>query len=98
VVGFTIVSPHYKAIYDNAYMKTYALLEEANMPLVFHGAYAWGGDQSLSLCNKFYLVHALASPGSTFFIAPIGSATACPSASPSSKSVGLRAALPGCRS
>jgi uncharacterized protein len=64
VVGFTIVSPHYKAIYDNAYMKTYALLEEANMPLVFHGAYAWGGDQSLSLCNKFISVHAL---GFTWF-------------------------------
>jgi uncharacterized protein len=59
VVGFTIVSPHYKAIYDNAFMKTYALLEEAGLPLVFHGAYAWGGDQSLQLCNKFISVHAL---------------------------------------
>jgi uncharacterized protein len=59
VVGFTIVSPHYKAIYDNAYMKTYALLEEVGLPLVFHGAYAWGGDQSLQLCNKFIAVHAL---------------------------------------
>ena len=28
VVGFTVDSPHYKAVYDNAYMKTYALLEE----------------------------------------------------------------------
>ena len=64
VVGFTIVSPHYKAIYDNAYMKTYALLEEAGLPLVFHGAYAWGGDQSLQLCNKFIAVHAL---GFTWF-------------------------------
>ncbi len=59
VVGFTIVSPHYKAVYDNAYMKTYALLEEAGLPLVFHGAYAWGGDKSLELCNKFIAVHAL---------------------------------------
>ena len=59
VVGFTVVSPHYKAVYDNAYMKTYALLEEANLPLVFHGAYAWGGDKSLELCNKFMAVHAL---------------------------------------
>ena len=64
VVGFTIVSPHYKAIYDNSYMKTYALIEEAGLPLVFHGAYAWGGDQSLSLCNKFIAVHAL---GFTWF-------------------------------
>ena len=29
VIGFTIVSPHYKAVYDNAYMKTYALIEES---------------------------------------------------------------------
>jgi uncharacterized protein len=59
VAGFTIVSPHYKGVYDNAYMKTFALMEEAGLPLVFHGAYAWGGDQSLSLCNKFIAVHAL---------------------------------------
>jgi predicted TIM-barrel fold metal-dependent hydrolase len=64
VIGFTIVSPRYKAIYDNAYMKTYALLEEAGLPLVFHGAYAWGGDKSLELCNKFMAVHAL---GFTWF-------------------------------
>jgi uncharacterized protein len=64
VIGFTVVSPRYKAIYDNAYMKTYALLEEANLPLVFHGAYAWGGDQSLELCNRFMAVHAL---GFTWF-------------------------------
>ena len=59
VIGFTIVSPRYKAVYDNSYMKTYALLEEAGLPLVFHGAYAWGGDQSLELCNRFMAVHAL---------------------------------------
>jgi uncharacterized protein len=64
VIGFTIVSPRYKAVYDNAYMKTYALLEEAGLPLVFHGAYAWGGDKSLELCNKFMAVHAL---GFTWF-------------------------------
>jgi len=64
VIGFTIVSPRYKAVYDNAYMKTYALIEEAGLPLVFHGAYAWGGDQSLQLCNKFIAVHAL---GFTWF-------------------------------
>ena len=59
VIGFTICSPHYKAVYDNAYMKTYALLEEAGLPLVFHGAYAWGQDKSFSLCNRFIAVHAL---------------------------------------
>ena len=59
VIGFTVVSPRYKAIHDNAYMKTWALLEERNLSLVFHGAYAWGGDQSLELCNQFMAVHAL---------------------------------------
>ena len=59
VIGFTIVSPHYKAVYDNAYIKTYALIEEMGLPLIFHGAFAWGGDQSMSLCNRFLAVHAL---------------------------------------
>jgi uncharacterized protein len=59
VSGFTIVSPRYKAVYDNSYVKTYALMEEAGLPLVFHGAYAWGGDQSFELCNRFLAVHAL---------------------------------------
>jgi predicted TIM-barrel fold metal-dependent hydrolase len=59
VIGFTICSPHYKAVYDNSYIKTYALLEEMGLPLVFHGAFAWGQDQSFSLCNRFMAVHAL---------------------------------------
>jgi uncharacterized protein len=59
VIGFTICSPHYKAVYDNAYMKTYALIEEMGLPLVFHGAFAWGQDKSVSLCNRFIAVHAL---------------------------------------
>jgi len=59
VIGFTICSPHYKAVYDNAYIKTYALIEEMGLPLVFHGAFAWGADQSISLCNRFLAVHAL---------------------------------------
>jgi hypothetical protein len=59
VIGFTIVAPHYKAVYDNAYMKTYSLIEEMGLPLVFHGAFAWGEDQSIGLCNRFLAVHAL---------------------------------------
>ena len=39
-------------------MKTYALLEEANMPLAFHGAYNWN-DQALLLVNRFISAHAL---------------------------------------
>ncbi len=59
VIGFTICSPHYKAVYDNAYCKTYALIEEMGLPLVYHGAFAWGQDKSISLCNRFLAVHAL---------------------------------------
>jgi hypothetical protein len=59
VIGFTVVSPHYKAVYDNAYVKVWRALEERNLTLVFHGSYAWGEDQSLSLCNRFIAVHSL---------------------------------------
>ena len=34
-------------------------IEERGLPLVFHGAFAWGGDQSLKLCNRFIAAHAL---------------------------------------
>jgi uncharacterized protein len=59
VIGFTVVSPHYKSVHDNAFMKVWRALEERNLSIVFHGSYAWGEDQSLSLCNRFIAVHAL---------------------------------------
>ena len=59
VIGFTVVSPHYQAVYDNAYVKVWRALEERNLTLVFHGSYAWGEDKSMSLCNKFIAVHSL---------------------------------------
>ena len=58
VIGFMVTSTHYKANYDNAYMKTYHMLEERNLPLGFHAAFTWT-DQSLQLCNRFIGVHAL---------------------------------------
>ena len=58
VVGFMVTSPRYKPVHDNAYVKTYALLEEMGKPLAFHAAYNWN-DQSLSLANRFISVHAL---------------------------------------
>lgn len=58
VVGFMVTSPRYKPVHDNAYMKTYALLEEAGLPLSFHAAYSWN-DQALKLTNRFIGVHAL---------------------------------------
>ncbi len=59
VIGFTVVSPHYKSVHDNAFMKTWRAMEERGLTIVFHGAYAWGEDQSMSLCNRFIAVHAL---------------------------------------
>ena len=57
-VGFMVTSPRYKPVHDNAYIKTYALLEEMGKPLCFHAAYNWN-DQSLSITNRFISVHAL---------------------------------------
>src|SRR5215471_14274373 len=39
VVGFMVTSPRYKPVHDNAYVKTYALLEEMGKPISFHAAY-----------------------------------------------------------
>jgi uncharacterized protein len=64
VVGFCITAPHYRGVYDNAYAKTYAALEERGLPLSFHSAFMWGGDRTMELCNRFMAVHAL---GFTFY-------------------------------
>jgi predicted TIM-barrel fold metal-dependent hydrolase len=58
VVGFMVTAPRYKPVHDNAYVKTYAALEEMGKPISFHAAYNWS-DQSLSLMNRFIGVHAL---------------------------------------
>jgi hypothetical protein len=58
VKGFMVTSPRYKPVHDNAFMKTYALLEEMGLPIAFHAAYNWN-DQALSTTNRFISVHAL---------------------------------------
>lgn len=58
VTGFMVTSPRYKPVHDNAYMKTYALLEEMGKPLSFHAAYNWN-DQSMLMLNRFISVHAI---------------------------------------
>ena len=58
VIGFMVTSTHYKSVHDNAYVKTYAALQERGLPLGFHAAYTWG-DQSTRLMNRFISVHAL---------------------------------------
>ncbi|HEY3918926.1 MAG TPA: amidohydrolase family protein [Stellaceae bacterium] len=59
VVGFTVCTARHKPLYDNAYMKTYAAVEERGMPLNFHSQFGGASDQSLNLCNRFMAAHAL---------------------------------------
>ena len=58
VVGFMVTSPRYKPVHDNAYMKTYELLEEMGKPISFHAAYSWD-DRALATTNRFISVHSL---------------------------------------
>jgi uncharacterized protein len=59
VVGFTVCTARHKPLYDNAYMKTYAAIEERGVPLNFHSQFGGASDQSLNLCNRFMAAHAL---------------------------------------
>ena len=59
VVGFTVCTARHKPLYDNAYMKTYAAIEERGLPLNFHSQFGGASDQSLNLCNRFMAGHAL---------------------------------------
>ncbi|PAJ85359.1 amidohydrolase family protein [Burkholderia ubonensis] len=63
VIGFMVVSTRYRPIYHNDYMKTYALLEEAGLPISFHASYSWS-DPLTSMTNRFITAHAV---GFTFF-------------------------------
>jgi hypothetical protein len=58
VVGFMVTSPRYKPVHDNAFMKTYALVEEMGKVMSFHAAYNWD-DRALAMCNRFIAAHAL---------------------------------------
>jgi len=68
VVGFFVVTTRYKPVYDNAYMKTYALIEEMGKPIVFHASHNWT-DRMYSTTNRFIVAHA--------FGFTIGNALAC---------------------
>jgi predicted TIM-barrel fold metal-dependent hydrolase len=58
VCGFMVTAARYRPVHHNSYMKTYALLEDLNLPIGFHAAYNWN-DQSMSMLNRFISVHAL---------------------------------------
>jgi predicted TIM-barrel fold metal-dependent hydrolase len=63
VTGFMVTASRYRPVFDNAFMKVYAELEERNLPLSFHAGYNWN-DQAMSQLNRFISIHAL---GFTFF-------------------------------
>lgn len=58
VSGFLVTATHQTAVHDNALMKTYAALEERNLPIAFHGGFNWL-DQAFKTNNRFISVHAL---------------------------------------
>lgn len=58
VAGFMVTSARHRPVQHNAYMKTYALLEEMGLPIAFHAGYNWN-DQAMGMMNKFISVHAI---------------------------------------
>ena len=58
VIGFMVTSVRYRGVYDNAYLKTYRMLEERGLPLGFHTGLG-GQEPGLSTCNRFLTLHAL---------------------------------------
>jgi predicted TIM-barrel fold metal-dependent hydrolase len=58
VLGYMVTATRNRAVHNDAYMKTYAFLEEAGLPLGFHASYNWN-DQTMAMMNKFLSVHAL---------------------------------------
>jgi hypothetical protein len=63
VIGFMVTAPHRRGVFENDYMRLYAMLQERNLPLAFHGSYTWH-EQTFANFNRFICVHAL---GFTFF-------------------------------
>ncbi len=58
VVGFMVTAARHRPVHHNAYVKTYALPEEAGIPLAFHAAYGWN-EPSMAMMNRFISVHAI---------------------------------------
>jgi len=58
VSGFLVPAVFNVPVHDNRFMKLYAMLEEAGMPIAFHGAQNWS-DRAFASMNRFLGVHAL---------------------------------------
>ncbi|MFY0610003.1 MAG: amidohydrolase family protein [Hyphomicrobiaceae bacterium] len=58
VAGFMVTSTRYQPVHANEYMKTYAMLEEAGMPIGFHAHHNWHNEYTKHL-NRFISLHSL---------------------------------------
>ncbi|HEY1541277.1 MAG TPA: amidohydrolase family protein [Xanthobacteraceae bacterium] len=58
VVGFLVTSTRYQPVHANEYMRLYAMLEEADMPIGFHAHHNWNNEYTRSL-NRFLSMHAI---------------------------------------
>jgi predicted TIM-barrel fold metal-dependent hydrolase len=58
VVGFLVTSTRYQPVHANEYMRLYAMLEEANMPIGFHAHHNWHNEYTRPL-NRFLSMHAI---------------------------------------
>jgi len=58
VAGFLVTSTRNQPIHANEYMRLYAMLEEANMPIGFHAHHNWNNEYTRQL-NRFMSMHAL---------------------------------------
>ena len=58
VVGFLVTSTRNQPVHANEYMRLYAMLEEAGMPIGFHAHHNWHNDYTRQL-NRFISMHAL---------------------------------------
>jgi hypothetical protein len=58
VVGFLVTSTRYQPVHANEYMRLYAMLEEADMPIGFHAHHNWNNEYTRTL-NRFLSMHAI---------------------------------------
>jgi predicted TIM-barrel fold metal-dependent hydrolase len=58
VVGFLVTSTRYQPVHANEYMRLYAMLEEAGMPIGFHAHHNWNNEYTRNL-NRFLSMHAI---------------------------------------
>lgn len=56
--GFTVTSVRNRPVHHNAYMRLYSMLEERNLPIVFHAGFNWD-EGALKTTNRFLTMHAL---------------------------------------